>query len=112
MENNQYGLPIYVDWKFDRIIQMLREIKGYENISLEFKFVQVDSFRKIGEYDVVGGIKQGTEWLLKFHYKFLHNDNTEARISAITQLEEQIITTVWRSAIDNFINQTNGKAKI
>jgi hypothetical protein len=108
MENKQYGPPIYVDWKFNRIIEMLREIPGYENIILEFKFVEIDSFRQIGEYDVTGGIKEGTNWILKYHRKFLHNDKTEARVLAITEIEEQIIKSVWMTAINSFKNQTIG----
>lgn len=108
MENKQYGLSIYVDWKFHRIIEMLREIPGYENISLEFKFVKVDSFRQIGEYDVTGGIKEGTIWILKFHRKFMHNDETEARVLAITEIEEEIIKAIWKTAILDFKNQSIG----
>jgi len=101
MENNQYGYPIYIDWKFDTIMQMIKSIDGYENINFSFEFHQIHEHFSIPDtYECNGGIKDGNIWIVKYHRRFSHADRSEAHILALTSVQEELITTVWKLAID------------
>ena len=102
MENNQYGFPIYVNWKFDRIMEMLTANNEYENIKFVFEFYQIhEDFAKPNTtYECNGGIKDGNNWIIKYHRRFPHENRSEAHVLALTSVQEELITTIWKLAID------------
>lgn len=113
MKNNPYDFPKYIDWKLDRIIELLKYEYGYEHISIEFTFAQIHNyFAPENTYECNALIKDGNICLLKYHTRFKHIDKEEAHVLALTEMQEKLITTIYKLAIDSLRQQQNERTNL
>jgi hypothetical protein len=95
-------------WKLEEIQRMLNQIKGYENVVIEFQCQQSDSWTT--KWDCSYGIREQLDngqwnWLLK--HKFVVEEKTEvgAKNLAWQEAAERLVTDIWKQSIDSFRNQ-------
>jgi hypothetical protein len=91
-------------WKLEEIQRMLNQIKGYENVVIEFQCQQSDSWTT--KWDCSYGIREQLvngqwNWLLK--HKFVIEEKTEvgAKNLAWQEAAERLVTDIWKQSIDS-----------
>jgi hypothetical protein len=92
-------------WKLEEIQRILNQIKGYENVVIEFQCQQSDSWTT--KWDCSYGIREQLDngqwnWLLK--HKFVVEEKTElgAKNLAWQEAAERLVTDIWRTSIHSF----------
>jgi hypothetical protein len=92
-------------WKLEEIQRILNQIKGYENVIIEFQCQQSDSWTT--KWDCSYGIREQLDngqwnWLLK--HKFVVEEKTElgAKNLAWQEAAERLVTDIWRTSIHSF----------
>jgi hypothetical protein len=93
-------------WKLEEIQRMLNQIEGYENVAIEFKYQQSDSWNK-DHYDCTCGIKEKLvngqwNWLLKYMFVIDAKNESEARLAALQEAAERLVTDIWKNSIHSF----------
>jgi hypothetical protein len=92
-------------WKLEEIQRMLNQIKGYENVVIEFQCQQSEGWTT--KWDCSYGIREQLvngqwNWLLK--HKFIIEEKTEvgAKNLAWQEAAERLVTDVWKQSINSF----------
>lgn len=97
-----------INWRISEIKDMLHAIKGYENIQIVFYFQGADNWKK-DHWDCKCGIQEGNVWILQYQFRIEDRDEPYAKIEAWDLMTKKLITDVWRTAIDSFKKQSNGR---